>query len=421
MKTINVGLIGLGTVGSGVYEIIRDNAELIKKRTGVNIIIKAVSTRTKQKASSLGISDEIFIQNPLDLIKINDIDVVIELIGGYDTAYQIVSEAIKNKKHVITANKALIAKYGYELFSLAQKNDVNVLFEASVGGCIPILRSIEESFQSDNITQIYGILNGTTNYILTKMNEGMSYEDALKKAQELGFAEADPTFDVCGADVSQKLSILASLAFDSKLSQEPYTEGITAITKNDIIYAKELGYSIKLLAIAKKNKDIIELRTHPTMIPLSHVFANVNNENNAVMFSTINSGNVFLSGKGAGKFPTATVVVSDIIEVASRVRITERQFNVSKIMLFNETISRYYLRLNVVDKPGVFAKIAKILGDNNISIAAVTQKEENKEVVPIVVLTHPVREGDISNAINECVNLDVVKSKPMLIRIEDLK
>jgi homoserine dehydrogenase len=421
MKNINVGLIGLGTVGSGVYEIIKNNSALIEKRTGVKITIKAVCNRSREKADALKIDKKIFTTDPMEIVKRKDIDVIVELIGGYDPAHEIIIEAIKRKKHVITANKALIAKYGYEIFSLAQEKKVNVLFEAAVGGCIPIIRTIEESYSSDKIEKIYGIVNGTTNFILTRMNEGMSYEDALRKAQQLGFAEANPAFDVEGKDASQKLSILASLAFDAKITEEPYTEGITKITKQDIQYAKELGYGIKLLAIAKKEEGVIQLRTHPTMIPLSHVFANVNNEINAIMLSGKNTGDIFLSGRGAGKFPTATVVVTDIIEMASRTRIVQRYFEKAKIMPFQDIKSRYYLRFSVIDKPAVFAKIAKILGDNNISIAAVNQKEENKEVVPIVILTHPVLERDMAKAVTDCNRLDVVKSPGMLIRIEDLK
>jgi len=252
------------------------------------------------------------------------------------------------------------------------------------------------------------------------MSEGQEYDIALKKAQELGFAEADPSFDVDGLDASQKISIIASLAFDAKIMKQPLTEGITKITKQDMEYAKELGYVVKLLAIAKKQNSHIELRTHPTMIPQNHVFASINEEINAVLISGKQVGNVLLSGKGAGKFPTASVVITDVIEMGSRTRITERKFEDIDIIDQGKISSRYYLRLNVLDKPGVLAKIAKILGDNNISIAAVTQKEMNNEIVPIVILTHKALEENVSKALQECKSSDVVKEEPILIRIEDL-
>lgn len=427
-KEINIGIVGLGNIGSGVYEIITDNSALIEKRTGVKINIKGICIRSEEKAKQLKIDPKLLTTAYADLLKNKEINVIVELIGGYEPAHTIIMEAIKAKKHVITANKAVIAKYGYEIFEAAQNNGVNLLFEAAVGGCIPIIRTIEESYSSDNIEKVFGIINGTTNFILTRMSEAMSYEEALKKAQQLGFAEVDPSFDVEGKDASQKLTILASLAFDAKITSEPYTEGITKITKQDIQYAKELGYAIKLLAVAKKsvsknnllsNTVTVQMRTHPTMVPLTHVFSNVSNETNAIMLSGKNTGNIFLSGKGAGKFPTATVVVTDIIEIASRTRIAERHFAPAEIEPIGMVKSRYYLRFNVIDKPGVLAKITKILGDNSISIAAFTQKEENKEVVPIVILTHIALEENMAKAMTECNKLDVVKGNSMLIRIED--
>jgi len=420
-KIINIGLIGLGTIGSGVVEILQKNSDIIEKRTTIKPILKAVCDLNDKLVKKLGIDLNIYYKNYKDVINNKDIDVIVELIGGYEPAHTIILEAIRAKKHIVTANKAVLAKYGYELFEEAQKNKVNILFEASVGGCIPIIRTIEESHSSDNIYEIYGIINGTTNYILTRMSEGMSYSDALKKAQELGFAEANPSFDVEGKDASQKLSILASLAFDAKISQEPFTEGITKITKNDIEYAKEMGYTIKLLAIGKKHDNSIELRTHPTMIPNKHIFSTINNEVNGILFSAKNIGQIFLSGKGAGKLPTASVVITDIIEIGSRTRLAERHFEDIKISDIGEIKTRYYLRFNVAEKSGVFAKIAKILGDNNISIAAVSQKEINKETVPIIMITHMSLEKNLINAIKECNDLDVTKQDAVIIRIEDLK
>ncbi|MCK4521356.1 MAG: homoserine dehydrogenase [Nanoarchaeota archaeon] len=419
VKIINVGLIGLGTIGSGVVEILKNNSHSIEKRTKINL--KGVCDLNEQLAKRLNLDEKIFTKDYKDLINNKDIEVIIELIGGYEPAHTIIIEAIRAKKHIITANKAVLAKYGYEIFEEAQKNNVNILFEAAVGGCIPIIKTIEETYSSDNIEKIYGILNGTTNYILTRMSEGMSYEDALKKAQELGFAEADPGFDVEGKDASQKLSILASLAFDAKIEQEILTEGITKITKKDIEYAKEMGYVIKLLAIGKKQNGIIELRTHPTMIPQNHIFASINDEVNAILFSGKNIGEIFLSGKGAGKLPTASVIVTDIIGAGSRTGITERHFEKAEIVDMGKIKSRYYLRFSAVDKPSVLAQISKILGDNSISIAAALQKEVNKDVVPIVIITHEVLEENLAKAVKECNNLDVIKEEIVIIRIEDLR
>jgi len=278
---------------------------------------------------------------------------------------------------------------------------------------------LEESYASDRIQNIYGILNGTTNYILTRMSEGMAYEDALKKAQELGFAEADPTFDVEGMDASQKVSILSSLAFDARIMKDGLREGITKITKQDMGYAKEIGYTIKLIAMGKKHDGHIELRTHPTMIPSSHVFANINNEVNAVLFTGKNVGDVLLSGKGAGKLPTASVVVTDIIEMAERGKIAERNFNDVEVMDIGEIESRYYLRFMLLDNPGVFAKVANIIGDNNISIAGVSQKENGGDVVPVVFVTHKALEKNLKKAIEECKKLDCLKDEPVISRIED--
>jgi len=420
-KILNIGLIGLGTIGSGVVEILQKNSGLIEKRTNIKLVLKAVCDLNDILVKKLGIDLNIYYKNYKDVINNKDVNVIVELIGGYEPAHTIILEALRAKKHVVTANKAVLAKYGYELFEEAQKNNVNILFEASVGGCIPIIRTIEESHSSDNIYEIYGIINGTTNYILTRMSEGMSYEDALKKAQELGFAEANPSFDVEGKDASQKLSILAALAFDAKINQEPFTEGITKITKKDIEYAKEMGYNIKLLAIGKKHDNSIELRTHPTMIPVKHIFSTINNEVNGILFSAKNIGQIFLSGKGAGKLPTASVVITDMIEIGSRTRLAERHFENIKISDIGEIKTRYYLRFNVTDKPGVFAKIAKILGDNNISIAAVSQKEINKEVVPVIIITHESLEKNLINAVKECNKLDIIKQETVIIRIEDLK
>ncbi len=417
-KEVNIGLIGIGTIGSGVVKILSKNKELIEKRTGVRINLKKVCDVRLDNAKKLGLKDEQLTKNYEDLINDKEISIIIELIGGYNPAKDIILKALKNKKNVVTANKALIAKYGNEIFETAKNNNVTIAFEASVGGCIPIIKAIKESYAADNIKNIYGIVNGTTNFILTRMEEGMSYAEALKKAQELGFAEANPEFDVEGKDAAQKLVILASLAFNAKISEDVLTWGITKISKEDIDYANKLGYKIKLLAIAKNENGEIELRVHPTMIPKEHELASVKNELNAIYIIGENITKGMLYGKGAGQLPTATVVLGDVIDIAKGKQ-DNFYFKDVKMKDIKSIKTRYYLRFNVIDKPGVLAKITKVLGDNGISIAAVEQKEINKEVVPIVMTTHEEVEDDMMKAVNEINKLDVVKENTVVIRIED--
>ncbi len=418
-KEVNIGLIGIGTIGSGVVSILNKNKELIEKRTGVSVNLKKVCDLNLELGKKLGLKKEQLTKNFNDIIDDKKIDVVIELIGGYNPAKDIIIKALKNKKSVVTANKAVIAKYGNEIFEEAKKNNVNIAFEAAVGGCIPIIKAINESYAADRIKEIYGILNGTTNFILSRMEEGMSYDEALKKAQKLGFAEADPSFDVEGKDSAQKLVILASLAFNAKISDDIFTWGITKIDKKDIEYADELGYKIKLLTIAKNDGNEIELRVHPTMIPKQHELADVKNELNAVYVCGENTAKSMLYGKGAGQLPTATVVLGDVIDIAKGKQ-SNFYFKDVKMKDIDRIKSRYYLRYNVLDKPGVLAKISKVLGDNNISIAGVKQKEINKDIVPLIITTHEAVEKDLMKAIKEINKLDVVKEKTIVIRIEDI-
>jgi len=416
---VNIGLIGLGTIGSGVIEILSKNNELIEKRTGVKINLLYVCDKSIERANQLGV-ENIFVSDYKKILDDKKVNTIVELIGGFEPAHTIIIDSIKAKKHIVTANKAVLAKYGYEIFEEAQKQKVNVLFEASVCGAIPIIKTIEESYASDNIESICGIINGTTNFILTKMSEGLDYDSALKQAQELGFAESNPEFDVEGKDAAQKLKILASLAFDAKIEEEPFTQGITKITNLDINYAKELGYKIKLLAIAKKDNNLIELKVHPTMIPHNHVLANINNEVNGVILFGKNTGQIFLSGKGAGKLPTATVIVTDLIEMGSRGKITQRKFEKRITKPITESHSRFFLRFTVTNKPNVLSQLTKILGNEGISIAAVSQKEINKEIIPVIFITHKAQEQQIINAISQCDKLEIIKEPTAIIRIEDL-
>ena len=418
-EEINIGLIGTGTIGSGVINILNKNKELIEKRTGIKLILKKVCNRTIEKAKKL-VKEEQITEDYNDIINDKEIDIVIELIGGYDPAKDIILKALKNKKHVVTANKAVIAKYGEEIFKTAKENSVNIAFEAAVAGCVPIIKTIKESYAADKIKEIYGILNGTTNYILTKMEEGKSYKDALKQAQELGFAEANPEFDVEGKDAAQKITILSELAFNTIIKEDIFTEGITKISKNDIQYADSLGYKIKLLAIAKNENNEIELRVHPTMIPKDHEMAEVKNELNAVYVVGENTTKSMLYGKGAGQLPTATAVLSDIIDLAKG-KNDNFYFEDKKIKNTNSIISRYYIKYTVIDKPGVLSQITTILGNNQISIAAVQQKENNKDVVPVILTTHEASEENMLKAIKEINELEITKENTVLIRIEDLK
>ncbi len=416
MKEFNIGLIGSGTIGGGVVKILQKNQKLIEKRSGIKLNLKKICDLKVN--DELKLDSSIYTKNFDDLL-VDDIDIIIELIGGYSPAKDFILKALEAKKHVVTANKAVVAKYGNELFEAAKANNVQIAFEAAVGGCIPIIKTIKESYAADNITEIYGILNGTTNYILTKMESGQEYKDALKKAQELGFAEADPTFDVDGKDAAQKITILSELAFNTLLSDDILTQGITKISKNDMQYADELGYKIKLLAIGKKDKDKIELRVHPTMIPKNHELATVSNELNAVYVVADNTQKSMLYGRGAGQLPTATVVIGDVIDIAKGKN--DIFFFEDKSVKDSDKISsRYYLRLQVVDKPGVLARISTVLGDNDISIAAVQQKEINKDVVPIIMTTHKAVEENLNKALDDIKKLDIVKEDAIVIRIEDL-
>ena len=314
---VNIGLIGLGTIGSGVVKIIRENSGLIEKRTGIKLRIKSVCDKDGQRAESLGFSKQEYTTNYDEIISDASIHIIIELIGGYEPAKTIIEKSLKAGKHVVTANKAVISKFGKELFAICDSNRTNIKFEASVGGCIPIIRTLQQSYVSDEFSAIYGIVNGTTNYILTKMSDGKSYADALKKAQESGFAEADPSFDVEGKDSAQKLKILAMLTFNTDIPEDIYTEGITRITKNDIVYASELGYIIKLLAVAKRTDGEVDLRVHPTMIPKDSELASVSNEFNGIYLQGKNTSETMFYGRGAGQLPTASVVVSDAVNRSS--------------------------------------------------------------------------------------------------------
>jgi homoserine dehydrogenase len=433
MKTINLGLIGFGTIGTGVVRLLQESSELIQKRLGAKLVLKKVADLDVTTRRQVTVEKEMLTTDAKTILNDPEISIVIELIGGYEPARSFMLEAIRKKKHVITANKALLAAYGNEIFQAAEKEGVDIGFEASVGGTIPIIKTLKESLVANRIKSIFGIMNGTANYILSKMtDEGKSFDVVLKEAQELGFAEADPTFDIEGIDTAHKLAIILSLAYGKRVKLDDlFREGISGISKQDIDFASELGYRIKLLAIAIQRGDAIEARIHPTMIPLDHLLANVNGNFNAFHFVGDASGTVFLYGQGAGMMPTASAVIADVIDVSRNIvkgisgrvparSLRENVINDIELMSFDKIFTNYYFRFSALDRPGVLSKISGILGENNISIAAVIQKgRQAAGPVPIVMTTHKSQEKDVQKAITEIDQLDIIHGKTKVIRIED--
>ena len=429
MKTIKIGLIGLGVIGAGVVKVLQENSELIEMRLGASILLKRIADLRIEKGRGLPIDKSILTTKAEEIINDKEIDIIIELIGGYEPALTFLLQAINNKKHIVTANKALLAKHGQTIFNAASKQKVNIGFEASVGGGIPIIRSLKDNLAANRFESVYGIVNGTGNYILSKMtNEAITLQAALKEAQNKGYAEADPTFDIEGIDSAHKIAILASLAFGCHIPIEKvFTEGISHITPTDINFAKEFGYRIKLLAIAKKKNHGIDIRVHPTMIREDNPISNVNGVLNAIKIRGNAVGETLLIGEGAGAFPTASAVLGDVMEIARRLISGDKPHFVGikshpkiKLKPIDEIDSEYYLRFSVVDKPGVLSKLSGILGKNRISIESVIQKGRNQRLgVPLVFMTHKAIEKDIQNAIKEISKLDIVIGKSILIRVEN--
>ncbi|BCE01433.1 homoserine dehydrogenase [Marinicellulosiphila megalodicopiae] len=431
MKSVNVGLCGLGTVGGGTYRVLRDNQAQISARAGFPINITHIGMRTvKEGYDYTGITVS---QDLLEVTIDPNVDVVVELIGGYDLAKEIVMSAIENGKHVVTANKALIAVHGNEIFAAASKKGVTVNFEAAVAGGIPIIKAMREGLVANKVTSLAGIINGTGNFILTEMRDkGRAFEDVLKEAQELGYAEADPTFDVEGIDAAHKLTILASIAFGMPLQfEKAYTEGISKITAQDVNYAEELGYRIKHLGVAVKRENGIEMRVHPTLIPEKSLIANVNGVLNAVLVNCDAVGQTMYSGAGAGDTATASSVIADIVDVARLVGTNARPVphlgfgeidDSIEILDVDQSETGFYLRIEVSDKVGVMAKIAQIMSENAINIEAILQKEpaEDAKTLPVIMLTHKVKEQDMNTAIKKLEALDDVVEPVVRIRVEHL-
>ena len=409
-KTVAIGMLGLGTVGSGVVKILKAKAASIKRRTGISLVLKKVCVRSFSKKRAVSVSRGVLTTNAKSLARDASIDIFVELAGGIHPAKELIREAFYRGKHVVTANKALLAETGNLLFDLAAKKHRSLGLEASVCGGIPIIRAINGGLATDNISNFLGIVNGTCNHILTAMSErGMEFEAALKEAQAKGYAETNPRLDVDGVDSAHKLAILARLAFRSEiLFRSIYIEGIRGLSATDIRYAKELGYVVKLLAIGKKTNGKLELRVHPTLLPLDHPLASVRGVYNAVFLHANDAGDLLFYGRGAGQMPTATAVMSDILDIAKDIRagnrsprgVLEQSVRKEPVLPMGSIRSKYYLRFQVADKPGVLGMIAKILGQQHISIMSVHQKESHDaKSVPVVILTYEDSENEMRTAL----------------------
>lgn len=428
-KMINVGIIGFGIVGSGTAKVLLENKDILRERLGFELNLKRIADLDIKRDRGIKIPEGVLTTDANVIFNDPDIHIVVELIGGIRPAKDFILKAIQNGKHVVTANKALLATEGSDIFDAAHKAGVEVGFEAAVAGAIPIIKVMKEGLVANRIKAIYGIINGTSNYILTKMTEeNVEFSDALKEAQALGYAEADPTFDIEGIDTAHKLTILATLAYGIPLSYKSlYIEGISRISSQDISFASELGYKVKLLAIAKEADGEIELRVHPTMLPKEYLIAKVDGPFNAIYVDGDATGSTLYYGRGAGSVPTGSAVVSDIADIArniqkhaiGRVPTLPPFLKKSRIKNIDDVISRYYFRFSALDKPGVLSKISGILGSYNISIASVIQKGRKfGEAVPLVVLTHEAKEKNVRQAVEEIDRLSVVKGKTVLIRVE---
>jgi homoserine dehydrogenase len=433
MKMINVGLIGFGTIGTGVVRVLKENAQVIKDKLGCEVHLKKIADLDVSRDRGVKVEKGVLTKNADDIINDPDISIVIELIGGTTAAKDLVMKALDKGKHVVTANKALLSTHGKEIFQAATRKGLALGFEASVGGGIPIIKALREGLSANRVDSIYGIINGTANYILTKMtDEGGKFEDVLGQAKEKGYAEPDPTYDVEGIDTAHKLAILINLAYGTYSRLEDiYTEGISSITELDVRFAREFGFRIKLLAIAKASEGEIEARVHPTMVPESHPLAKVDGVFNAVFLHGNAVGDTMFYGRGAGMMPTASAVVADVVDICrdltngvpvrlSPLSYTENAVKDIRIKNMDDLEIPYYLRFSAIDKPGVLSKISGVLGAHNISISSVIQKGRKVGgAVPLVITTHNAREWELRKAIKEIEKLDVVLDRVMFIRIEE--
>ncbi len=433
MRPINVGLIGFGTVGEGVVRLLTERRDLLAQRLGTPILLRRVADIDLTRPRGASLDSSLLTSRNQDILDDPDIDIVVEVIGGTEEARQLVLAAIARGKHVVTANKALLALYGNEIFAAAAENDVEVAFEASVCGGIPIILALRQGLAANRIQEMLGILNGTANYILTQMSgQGSSFHQALKEAQEKGYAEADPTLDVEGVDAAHKLAILMALAYGTRVDFDAVSvEGISGLEPIDLQFAREFGYTIKLLAITRNDGVDLEARVHPTLIPRDHMLANVSGAMNAVYVTGDAVGPILLSGQGAGMMPTASAVVSDLLDLARNLTLGLRRRvpplgavtaleTQRPIKPIEEVVTNYYFRFAALDRPGVLSQISGVLGKHNISIGAVIQKgREVKGAVPIVMITHEAKEADVRQALIEIDALPVVSPPTVMYRIED--
>jgi homoserine dehydrogenase len=435
MKPINVGLLGIGTVGGGTWQVLARNREEISRRAGRDIRISVVADKEVEKAKKLTGGAARVVADGFAVARDPEVDIVIELIGGYTIAKDLVLAAIENGKHVVTANKALLATHGNEIFAAAQKKGVMVAFEGAVAGGIPIIKALREGLSANRIEWIAGIINGTSNFILSEMRDkGLAFDVVLRQAQQLGYAEADPTFDIEGVDAAHKLTIMSAIAFGIPMQFDKcYKEGISKLTQADIRYAEQLGYRIKLLGITKRTEQGIELRVHPTLIPSRRLIANVEGVMNAVLVKGDAVGPTMYYGAGAGAEPTGSAVVADLVDI-TRLHTADPEHRVPhlafqpdrmsslKVLPMDEVVTSYYLRMQVADKPGVLADITRILADASISIDAMVQREpqEGEEQVDIIMLTHQTKEKQVNAAIAKIEKLPVVTGKVTRIRLEEL-
>jgi homoserine dehydrogenase len=429
-RQVNIGIIGLGTVGTGVARILLEQGELLKTRTTLTFRLKAISELDWGRERNLDLSGVLCTTKVDDILEDPDINIVVETIGGYEPAFSFISRALRNRKHVVTANKALIATRGKDLFRIAQENGVDLMFEASVGGGIPIIKSLREGLIANRIESIFGILNGTCNYILTKMHqEGLEFADALKGAQEKGFAEANPTLDISGGDTAHKLAILASLSSNTLVPFEKiYVEGITGITRQDIDFAKSFGFTIKLLAIYRAVKGGLDLRVHPTLVSNTHLLSAVSNELNAIFVQGDFVGSTMFYGPGAGERPTASAIVGDIVDLSRDLMLQEGEKYCNRsislvehadLIPIGDVFNRFYLRFLTVDRPGVLSLVSGVLAEHGISIASMVQLEtqEKDSYIPIVLLTHEASEKSMAGALEKIVKFDFVKEDYVRLRI----
>ncbi len=427
-KAIGIGLLGLGTVGSGVAEVLVTKTNSLATQAGLPLILKKVLVRDVNKRRPVKVSPNLLTSHPEEVLSHPEVNIVIELMGGEHPATEYIEQAIANEKHVVTANKEVMAKHGYELFSLAGKHNADLRYEASVGSGIPLISSFQQNLAANKISAIHAILNGTTNYILTHMaQEGLDFASTLKQAQKLGYAEADPANDIEGIDAAYKLVILSNLAFQTKfVPQDVYREGISNIAARDFLYAREFGYAIKLLAIAKREDDKVEMRVHPVFIPQDSQLAKIDGVYNAVEVATDLAGKLVFYGEGAGALRASSAVMADVLAIARNIyrgvhNVPELRLNQRvTIKPMSELKTRYYLRLNAPDRPGVLSQISKVLGDNSISISSVIQKESDlaAQTAIIVIMTYPAEEKGVQKALKQLRQLPEVNEVSNFIRVE---